>query len=118
MQIAAANAARAKRTRSSFAMVLSKESASFATMMARSPPSTLHSQLAQEIDHCGIDFRRAFLLDPMTAVLKNYCSTQARHIPLQTGDNLIHALLPIASHVKRPNGASSSQFRSMLRYQF
>ena len=63
-------------------------------------------QLVQKIDHCGVDFRRAFLPRPMTAVPKNYCSTQSRHVVRQIGDNPIDALLrrsPIASHVKRRN---------------
>ena len=58
----------------------------------RGSPGTPASQLMQELDHCGVDLRRSLLLGPMTAVPKNYCATQSRHVVCQIGDNLIRAL--------------------------
>ena len=67
------------------------------------PGHSAFSQLTQEIDHRGIDFRRAFLLGPMTAVPKNDCSTQARQVFLQTVDNLLLRRGPIAGYIERRN---------------
>ena len=52
-----------------------------ALISLRSPLSTLCcSQLAQEVDHGGVDFGRTLLLGPVTAAGEHDLSAQSRHV--------------------------------------
>jgi hypothetical protein len=50
------------------------------------------SQLSQEMDHRGVDLRRALLLGPMAAAGEYDLAAQLRHVVCQIGDDPIHTL--------------------------
>ena len=63
------------------------------------------SQLAQEIDHGGINLCRALLLRPVTTAWEHNCAAQLRNKLSQVCDELIHAAktddkIPISRHVE------------------
>ena len=70
-------------------------------------PITL--QLAQEVDHRGIDRGSTLLLGPMPAAGKHYRAAQPWHVIRQIGDGLIHVAkrhhqIAVAGHVDGGHG--------------
>jgi hypothetical protein len=66
--------------------------ARFQADCSRAAALSSRSQLAQKIDHRGVDLRRALLLGPVTATREHDLAAQSRYVVCQIGYDMIRTL--------------------------